>query len=156
MTPFTPYSSEIVNPYEQDYFLWLEKTIDLLREKRFNEVDLENLLEELENMGRNEKKALQSNLTILLMHLLKYKYQSQKRSKSWLSTIVEHRRRLIIQLEDTPSLKRYFLDIFDKCYQDACLDATTETGLSQETFSKTSPFTVEEILNPSYLPPDSF
>ena len=154
MTTQLPSASDATTPtlYEQDYYSWLETTINQLQYRRFDEVDLKNLLEELEDMGRSQKKAVQSNGTILLMHLLKYKYQPQKRSRSWRSSIVEHRRRLIVQLEDSPSLKRYFQDIFGKCYQDACRDAATETGLPYDTFPTDSPFTPEDTLDPDYLP----
>ena len=64
--------------YDQDYYLWITETAQLLREKDFNQVDLDNLIEEIESMGRSEKKAVRSNLRILLMHLLKYKYQPKK------------------------------------------------------------------------------
>jgi hypothetical protein len=82
------------NLYAEDYNLWLEKTASLLKNKNFAELDLENLVEEIESMGRNEKNAVKSNLRVLIMHLLKYKVQPQNRSNSWLYTIYEHRQRL--------------------------------------------------------------
>jgi Domain of unknown function DUF29 len=111
-----------------------------------------NLIEELEAMGRSEKSAIESNLRILLMHLLKYKYQSEKRTNSWLFTIREHRQRLRDDFKNSPSLKRYFLDIFPECYQDARELAADETGLSINTFPIESPFSQEDTLNPDYLP----
>lgn len=77
------------NLYDQDFYLWIETTVKLLQENKFDQVDLLNLIEELECMGRSQKNALKSNLIIVLMHLLKYKYQPQKRSNSWLLTIFE-------------------------------------------------------------------
>ncbi|MFM7372971.1 MAG: DUF29 domain-containing protein, partial [Sphaerospermopsis kisseleviana] len=82
------------NLYNEDFYLWIETTAKQLKNGNFAEIDLENLIEEIESMGRSEKRALKSNLLILLMHLLKYKYQPDKRSNSWLSTIFEPRRRL--------------------------------------------------------------
>ncbi|MGK7875044.1 MAG: DUF29 domain-containing protein [Xenococcaceae cyanobacterium] len=138
--------------YEQDYYLWLEETAQLLREEKLSELDIPNLIEEIEDMGRSEKRALRRNLVVLLMHLLKYKYQPEKPSNNWLRTIVEHRRRLLILLEDSPSLKPYFREVFDKCYQDARSDAATETKLSINTFPAEYPFTPEETLKSEYLP----
>jgi hypothetical protein len=85
--------------YEQDYYLWLQTTANQLRQRKFAEVDLANLIEEIESVGRSEKLALASNLQIVLMHLLKYKYQPEKRSNSWLFTIFEHRDRLLEAFE---------------------------------------------------------
>jgi hypothetical protein len=73
--------------YEEDYQLWLMNTIHQLQHGKLAEVDMVNLIEELEAMGRSEKSAISSNLRILLMHLLKYKYQSEKQTNSWLFTI---------------------------------------------------------------------
>jgi hypothetical protein len=102
-------------------------------------------------MERSEKRAIKSNLKILLMHLLKYKYQSQKLSNSWKYTIREHRGRLQDNFQDSPSLKSYFTEIFDECYQEARKLATDETGLSLNVFPLESPFTQEETLDSDYL-----
>ncbi|MCF3609792.1 DUF29 domain-containing protein, partial [Planktothrix agardhii 1033] len=120
--------------YAQDYYLWIEKTVEQLSNNQFQEIDLQNLIAELESMGRSEKRSVQSNLTVLLTHLLKYKYQPNKRSRSWRSTIVEHRRRLLILFKDSPSLKGYGQEIFAECYQDARQDGATETQLKISVF----------------------
>jgi hypothetical protein len=138
--------------YEQDYYLWLEKTASLLRDGRLSELDIPNLIEEIEDMGRSEKRATRSNLIVVLLHLLKYKYQPQKRTNSWLLTIFEHRRRLRDDFADSPSLKRYCHEVFGQCYADARSEAAIETGLPIESFPEQSPFTPEETLNPDYLP----
>jgi hypothetical protein len=138
--------------YEQDYYLWLEKTASLLRDGHLGELDIPNLIEEIEDMGRSEKRAVESNLVVILMHLLKYKYQPEQRSNSWKSTIREHRRRLRKAFKDSPSLKPYFGEVSDECYQDARLQTADETGLPLETFPVQSPFTPEEALSPDYLP----
>jgi hypothetical protein len=140
------------NLYEQDYYLWLEKTAQILKEGNLQRLDLPNLIEEIEDMGRSEKRTIESNLIIVLIHLLKYKYQPSKRSNSWKFTIKEHRRRLKKNLQESPSLKNYFAEIFAECYQDARDLAATETGLPIDTFPPASPFTFEEALNPDYLP----
>jgi hypothetical protein len=138
--------------YEEDYHLWLMNTIHQLQNGKLAEVDMVNLVEELEAMVRSEKKAIRSNLRILLMHLLKYKYQSEKQTNSWLFTIREHRKRLQDDFENSPSLKRYFYETFLKSYQDARELAADETGLPINTFPVESPFSQEDTLNPDYLP----
>ncbi len=138
--------------YEEDYHLWLMNTIHQLQQGRLAEVDKINLIEELESMIKSEKKAIRSNLRIILIHLLKYKYQSEKRTNSWLSTIREHRKRIQDDFEDSPSLKRYFYEVFSKSYQDARELAADETGLSIDTFPVECPFSQEDTLNPDYLP----
>jgi hypothetical protein len=140
------------NLYNQDFYLWIETTAKQLKAGNFTEIDLENLIEEIESMGRSEKRALESNLVVLLMHLLKYKYQPEKCSKSWLSTIFEHRRRLNKQFQDSPSLKKYFLETFAECYQDARQQASIETGLDLDIFPLESPFNTDECLNKEFLP----
>ena len=138
--------------YEQDYYLWLEQTSNQLDEARWNEIDIRNLVEEIKDMGRSERRSLESNLTIVLLHLLKYKYQPTHRSNSWLSSIIEHRIRIKKQLKDSPSLKPYLEQIFEECYGEAVLRVAVETGLSLSTFPNQSPFTVEETLDIEYLP----
>lgn len=140
------------NLYEKDFYLWINETANLLRQGKLQEVDLENLIEEIEAMGRSEKKSVTSNLRILLMHLLKYKYQPEKRTNSWLFTIIEHRKRIKDSFKDSPSLKRLYLEIFAECYQDARELAQAETGLPLYAFPKESPFSPEDTLNLDYLP----
>lgn len=141
--------------YEQDFYEWLQTNINLLREKKFADIDLENILEELESMERSEKNALKSNLRILLMHLLKYKYQPEKRTNSWVYTIIEHRIRLRDTFKTSPSLYRFFEEIFNESYEDARKLASDETGLSINEFPPESPFTVEEVLNGDFLPSEN-
>ncbi len=138
--------------YEQDFLLWLETTVQQIHMQDLDNLDWENIREELESMGRSEKTALESNLEILLMHLLKYKYQVNKRSNSWRYTIYEHRSRLGKAFKVSPSLKRYFEQVFNNCYLEGRRKASIETGLLLDTFLSTCPFTQEETLNPDYLP----
>jgi hypothetical protein len=138
--------------YEQDFFLWLQTTATLLKQRRLTELDVNNLIEEIEAMGRNEKRAVESNLEVVLMHLLKYQYQPELRSNSWRYTLREHRKRLRKAFKASPSLKPYFLEIFAECYEEARMLAAEETGMAIATFPKASPFTPENALNPDYLP----
>ncbi|MGK7898279.1 MAG: DUF29 domain-containing protein [Xenococcus sp. (in: cyanobacteria)] len=138
--------------YEQDYYLWLQTTVHQLKQGDFSAIEMNYLIEELESMGRKEKNALSSNLQVLLMHLLKYKYQPEKRSNSWRFTIYEHRDRLIELFEESPSLKSYFEEVLNKCYGKARTKASIETGMNIELLPTKLPFTLEEILNTEYLP----
>ena len=138
--------------YDQDFYLWIETTAKQLKEGKFSEVDLENLIEEIECMGKSEKKVITSNLIVVLIHLLKYKYQPEKRSNSWKGSIREHRRRLKEAFVDSPSLKPYFLEVLPQCYQDARKQASDETGLSLDSFPLDSPFTADECLDEDFLP----
>jgi hypothetical protein len=138
--------------YDRDYYLWLETTARLLRERKLSQIDYENLIEEIEDMGNSQKDSLESNLRILLMHLLKYKYQPSKRSNSWLFTIIEHRKRINKAFKRSPSFKRYFSEVFDESYTDAIDLAVAETGLPRATFPVECPFSEDDVLNPDYLP----
>jgi hypothetical protein len=143
---------DLATLYEQDYHLWLETTVQLLQQGKLTQLDLDNLIAEIAYMVRKEKKALTSNLKIVLMHLLKYKYQPEKRSNSWRYTLIEHRQRLEEDLEDSPSLKPYLQDVFAQTYSKARKAAAAETGLDISTFPPESPFTPEATLDPDYLP----
>ncbi|MEM8780695.1 MAG: DUF29 domain-containing protein, partial [Cyanobacteria bacterium P01_G01_bin.49] len=114
----------------------------------------DNLIEEIESMGRREKNALESNLEQLLMHLLKWKYQPSKHSNSWQYSITEHCLRLKKSFRTSPSLKRYLETVFEECYQNARLLASKDTGLNKEVFPIDCPFAQEDIFNPEYLPED--
>ena len=138
--------------YEKDYYLWLKTTVEQLKQGNFSAVEINYLIEEIESMGRKEKSALSSNLQVLLMHLLKYKYQPEKRSNSWRFTIFEHRDRLIELFEESPSLKPYFEEVMNKCYEKARKKAAIETGMDIGLFPTDLPFTLEEILDTEYLP----
>lgn len=111
MTTIQSTTTAITSLYDRDFYLWLQTTINILKEGKFAEVDLENLLEELESMGRSDKNALKSNLKVLLMHLLKYKYQPEKRTNSWRYIILEHRQRLRDTFKTSPE-SISFLKIF--------------------------------------------
>jgi hypothetical protein len=145
----------IAHLYEQDYYLWLIKTAKLLKEGKIAEVDLPNLVEEIEDMGRSEKRAIESNLEIVLMHLLKYKYQPEKRSSSWQYTLFEHRKRLRKAFKESPSLKKYCEQVFEESYQDAKKMAAIETGLDINIFPAECPFTSQDTLDEEYLPDDN-
>ncbi|MGB2926189.1 MAG: DUF29 domain-containing protein [Limnothrix sp.] len=144
-------SEKVQKLYDEDYNVWLESTIQRIKSSDFSAVDWENLIEELEDMGRSEKRAIYSNLKILLLHLLKYRHQQEKRSKSWLSSIREHRQRLYRAFKESPSLKKYFESVVAESYEDARGLASDETGLEINDFPEQCPFSLEEILDIKFL-----
>ncbi|MCC5634489.1 DUF29 domain-containing protein [Nostoc sp. CHAB 5844] len=143
-------SANTQNLYEQDFYLWTQTIVQKLKEHKLNEIDLPNLIEEIESMGRSEKRELKSRLIVLLMHLIKWHYQPEKRSESWRSTITEQRICIEALLEDSPSLQPLLTEVFEDCYQKARLKAADETGIKLNFFPKESPFTLEEAID-NYL-----
>jgi hypothetical protein len=146
-----PVTEQRQSLYERDFYLWLEEQATRLRDGRLDQLDVANLLEEIEDMGRSEKRAIEGNLVVLLTHLLKYRFQPDHRSSSWRGSIVEHRRRLRKLLSESPSLLPVARGMFSECYADSCEQAAAESGLSPDTFPTESPFTLEQILDPKYL-----
>ncbi len=138
--------------YQKDYYGWLQENAQLIRERKFSEVDAENLIEELESMGKSEKRELSSRLTILLMHLLKWQYQSVRRSTSWRNTIAVQRIDILDLLEDSPSLRTEILDKIATAYEKAVLAAEVETGIEKANFPSECPFSLEQILDETFLP----
>ncbi len=139
--------------YEEDFVLWLEHQAELLRQGRVAELDLENLAEEVESIGRSDKREVQNRLSILLAHLLKYQFQPKRRSRSWTTTISEQRRQLDLVFKDSPSLlKNYAPQVFDDSYTYARRKASDETGLSLTAFPEASPYTLTETLDEDFLP----
>lgn len=138
--------------YELDFNLWLEQTANLLKQRQLEQLDYDSLIEEIESMERSEKNALESNLEQLLMHLLKWKYQPSKRSNSWQYSITEHSLRLNKAFKKSPSLRIYFEEVFEECYQNARLLASKDTGLNKDIFPVICRFDKQAILNPEYLP----
>jgi Domain of unknown function DUF29 len=138
--------------YERDFSLWLEQQAALLREGRLDQLDVVNLLEEIEAMGRKDRRAIKSNLVVLLAHLLKHQFQPDQRSSSWKASIVEHRQRLRDDFEESPSLRPYAAEVFARAYADARERASAETALPLRTFPKACPYTLEQALDPRFLP----
>jgi Domain of unknown function DUF29 len=138
--------------YERDFNRWVEEQVALLEAGAFERLDLANLTDEIADMARSQKRAIRSDLVVLLTHLLKWQHQPGSRSTSWAGSIVEHRRRIEEEVEDSPSLAGYPGQIFERCYRAAREQAAAETGLPKSRFSERSPYTVEQTLDPDFLP----
>jgi Domain of unknown function DUF29 len=138
--------------YTSDFSLWLEQTAQLLKARQFNEIDLDNLVEEIEALNRSEKREVESRLEVLLMHLLKWHYQPEHQSRSWQATIREQRRQILRLLKDSPSLKGHLSQEFNACYAIAREKASDETAIFLENFPAQCPYVIAEVLNPDFLP----
>lgn len=141
--------------YEQDFYLWIQTTVKLLSEGKLEQLDIENLIEEIDSMGRREKKELKTRLIVLIEHLLKLQYWTEEKdynARSWRNTVVEQRRQIAYSLADSPSLKSILNDVFLECYQDARNDTLRKYELPSELFPEDSPFSLLDILNADFLP----
>ena len=138
--------------YDHDYFAWLTHQAKLLSERRFDGLDLDRLIDEIQDLAREEKREIESRLGVLLMHLLKWAYQPEKRSGSWASTMIEQRARILKRLQDSPSLRGYPAEVLDEEYATAVGRAAVETGIDRETFPLECPFTIEQVLDLDFLP----
>jgi Domain of unknown function DUF29 len=138
--------------YETDFAQWLDQTAQLLKEKRFDELDLDNLVEEIEALNRSEKREVESRLEVLLMHLLKWHYQPEHQSRSWQSTIQEQKRQLLRLLKDSPSLKNHLAKEFDNCYAIAQAKTAEETTIFLENFPEQCPYAIVDVLSPDFFP----
>ncbi|GFE67480.1 DUF29 domain-containing protein [Chroococcus sp. FPU101] len=141
--------------YEQDFYQWIQNTATLLKEKQFDQVDWENVIEELESMGKSEKKEVQSRLITIIEHLLKLQYWEAEKAyneRGWRGTVVEQRIQLELTLEDSPSLKPILEEVFLDCYQKARKVILKKYKLSSTLFPLKPPFTVEDVLNSDYFP----
>lgn len=138
--------------YEKDFYAWTIHNAQLLRKRKLSEIDIENIAEEIESMGKSEKRELMNRLIVLMAHLLKWKLQKVRRSKSWTITIKNQRVELNDLLEESPSLKKEMEERFTHAYERAIGMAAEQTGIDEETFPKKPPFTLKECLKASYLP----
>ncbi|MGB7413645.1 MAG: DUF29 domain-containing protein [Thermosynechococcaceae cyanobacterium] len=138
--------------YDTDFVEWISQAAELLQQGKFSELDIKNLIEEIEDLGRSQKQALKSNLRVLLMHLLKWQYQPSQRSGSWRGSIVEHRKRIHDALKDSPSLKNYYSSVLQESYTTAREIAAYETGLPLDNFPAECFYTAERVLDRDFLP----
>ena len=138
--------------YGRDFYAWATEQAALLRAGRLDEADVENIAEEIESMGRSEKRELVNRLIVLLTHLLKWQTQPALRGNSWRLTILEQRGRLAEHLKDNPSLKSTLPDAFAIAYRFALLGAQRETGLPENAFPAACPWTSEQVIADGFLP----
>ena len=138
--------------YEQDFYAWANEQARLLRAGKLSEADIEHIAEEIESMGRSEKRELVNSLIVLLQHMLKWQFQSGRRGSSWEATIAVQRHALERHLDDNPSLRSALPVALEQAYRDAVLEAAGETGLPRATFPVACPWTFEQIMTEDFLP----
>lgn len=138
--------------YEEDFYAWTVEQARLLRAGELSTLDAANIADEIESMGRSDRRELRSRLVVLLMHLLKWRYQPGARSTSWSGTIREQRLQIELVLDDSPSLRPFIAEAVPQAYQAARENAAEETGLPDTEFPVDCPFAAEEVLSRSFLP----
>jgi hypothetical protein len=140
--------------YEADVVAWSQEQARLLRAGRFDALDIQHIAEEIEDVGKSEQRELASRMTVLLLHLLKWQLQPQRRGSSWEATIRHQRERIARRLERTPSLKASLCDPdwWDDAWGDARLETVREIGIGFDTLPASCPWTAAEVLDPGHWP----
>ena len=140
--------------YESDVVAWAKEQAALIRAGQFDQLDLTHIAEEIEDVGKSEQRELASRMAVLLAHILKWKFQPQKRSVSWTLTIKEQRRLLVRRVQKTPSLSPMLSDPewVDEIWVDAKALAEKETGLDMSTYPEICPWSMTDVLTPEWLP----
>jgi hypothetical protein len=152
LSPYFPHMPVKSPLYDRDFFAWSQQQAELLRAGKLAQADIEHIVEEIDSMGRAEKRELISRLSVLLLHLLKWRSQPEKRGPSWEASIRVQRNRLADHLDDNPSLRPTLPRALASAYRDAALEAVAETGLAGTTFPEVCPWTVEQVLDGGFWP----
>jgi hypothetical protein len=138
--------------YATDFYAWAIEQAALLRQGRLSAADVEHIAAEIESMGRTEKRALARRLTVLLLHLLKWRFQPALRGNSWRNSVRIRRREIASLMEDNPSLRALLPAVIDKAYDIAVIEAETETGLAETALSRACPWSYEQMMDASFWP----
>ncbi len=133
------------NTYDADFYLWTQQQAAFLRQGQLQAVDVANLAEEIESMGKSDRRAVESYLANILFHLLKWQYQPERRGTSWQLSMDNCRYQCARRLKESPSLKPQLAAIAEDEYPQVRKNASRETGLPLATFPEQCPFTVEQI-----------
>jgi hypothetical protein len=138
--------------YDQDFYAWANEQAGLLRSGRLAEADIEHIAEEIESMGKGEKRELVNRLAVLLLHLLKWQFQPVFRGTRWRLTIEEQRNRLEDHLADNPSLKSSLNETIANAYRLAVLGAARETGIERNAFPVVCLWSMQQVMDPAFYP----
>jgi Domain of unknown function DUF29 len=138
--------------YDRDFYAWANEQASLLRDGRLADADIPNIAEEIESMGRSEKRELINRLAVLMTHLLKWQFQPMRRSASWRLTMKEQRLRLAAHLRDNPSLKAHLDDAAREAFDLALVEAQHETGFDEKTFPAACPWPLNSIMSNDWVP----
>jgi hypothetical protein len=143
---------QIVKLYGQDFYAWTQSQAEFLRQNAWGNLDIENLAQEVEALGRRERQELVRRLGVLLGHLLKWEFQPENPSKSWIATIREQRRKVTKLLDDNPSLKPYLTEACNDAYEDGVDLVIRETPLDYQNLPQTCPYNTNQVLADSFFP----
>ncbi|MES2325619.1 MAG: DUF29 domain-containing protein [Pseudomonadota bacterium] len=138
--------------YETDFTIWVDEQVAILRARKFDELDLPNVVVELETIASFQMYELESRVGMLLLHLLKCQFQPERRSGNWVGTVIEQRHRIVRRLDHSPSVKRLLPEIVEVEYPVAVKRASAETGLAKEVFPAENPYTLAQLLDPDFIP----
>lgn len=138
--------------YEQDFYAWANEQAGLLRAGKLSEADIQHIAEEIESMGKTEKRELINRLAVLLTHMLKWRFQPERRTKSWRLTIKEQRRQVARHMRDNPSLKSSLSEATEEAYGDAVLVAERETDLDGAAFPAVCPWSFDQMMDENFWP----
>ena len=141
--------------YEQDYYGWANEQAALLRAGNLGAADIGNIAEEIESMGKGEKRELVNRLAVLLLHLLKWQFQPGNRGKRWQITIRAQRTQIARHLAENPSLKSELAQAMREAYADATLEAERETDLPETTFPADCPYSFQIAMQNDFWPESS-
>jgi Domain of unknown function DUF29 len=138
--------------YDSDFHLWSQMQAAAIRAGKFTEIDLENVAEEIESLGRSDRREIRSRLEVLLIHLLKWHFQPEKRKSGWKASIYEARRKINMLVGESPSLRSFPEQVLAEEYVSARHQAATETGLLMKRFPAECPYNIADILDLDFLP----
>jgi hypothetical protein len=141
-----------VSEYDRDLVAWATENAALLRAGKLDRIDAAHIAEELEDLGKSERRALASHLRNLVMHLLKWEFQPERRTGSWRSSIDNARAEIAEILEDSPSLRPTAAERLEKGYALARKNAASETGLDPGVFPQQCPYSLERVLSDDFWP----
>jgi hypothetical protein len=146
--------AEVLPSHDGDFYSWTLAQAAALRDGAWHELDLANLAEEIEALGRGEFNQLMGAYRVILIHMLKWDHQPERRSRSWATSIRTQRIDVDDVLADNPGLSSRRDQAVARAYRRARIQAGTETGLSERTFPTSCPYTLDEIMNRSFASPE--
>lgn len=138
--------------YDADFYAWANEQAALLRAGKLSQADIANIAEEIESMGRSEKRELASRLQVLLLHLLKWRHQPARRGNSWRLSIANARDALALHLRDNPSLKTKLDEAVTDAYRLSRRDAARETRKAETAFPPACPWSLAQLMDENYWP----
>jgi hypothetical protein len=142
-----PTTLSVSRAYKDDLFGWVEDQVALLKAGRIGEIDALNIADELADVGSEQYDKLESAVRVILLHFLKWDHQAERRSRSWVGSVVEQRRRVARVLKKNPGLKPHIAEAMAEGYEDARTEAAVETGISEQTFPSNCPYSWEDVVS---------